>query len=304
MMVVCTSNLLLTLRAQKFTTPNFDWELIRSRAKKSRALLGANVLNNLFLLTDIFVITKMVGATASGLYNTAQNIAYKPLDLILFPLGKTLMVAFGQTKDPARLAEVYWRSINAIVLLLLPLYAFIALNSSGLILLLLGEKFAGGIPVLTVLCLYLASRTLGSISGNALVPIGRHAWTLYPWALALVITTVGVVLVAPHPTLMGIVWSFTAGAMGVYFSIFGLAAYWLRPGKQGVNGLLKATLASGTSCALMLGLHYWPAPPIVRLLASLPFVGIIHLAVAGLILERDAVVFVSPSGLRRLYRAL
>src|SRR5262249_32603172 len=162
-----------------------------------------------------------------GLYNTAQNIAYKPMDLILFPLSKTLMVAFSQQAgDPEKLARAYYRSVVAVLLTVIPIYAVIGFNAHAVIGILLGEEFLGGIPILRVLCLYLAFRTFGNISGNALVPAGKHHWTFWPWILALVVTGTGVAYsagLAPDARLMGIVWSFTGGAMVVYATITALA---------------------------------------------------------------------------------
>lgn len=301
----CVLGLILTIAVEPLRGIRFDWSELSSTFRRSRALLGANLINNVFLLCDIFVIQRLVGSKASGLYNTAQNIAYKPADLILFPLSKTLMVAFSQSSgDPERLARAYYRSLIAIVLLLLPAYAFIGLNADGIIGLLLGPKFQGGAPVLAVLSIYLACRTLGNISGNALVPAGKHYWTLWPWFIAIAITGAGVAACVAHPSLMGIVWSFTLGAVAVYLLIFGMAVSVIRPTEDLKVRLLRSLFVSACTSGVLLGLAISPLPIFVRLVVCVIIAPIVQIVMIGLVFARKATAYMSSGGLREFWRAL
>lgn len=301
----CVLGLLLTIRAEPLTGIRFAAADLRATFGRSRALLGANLINNVFLLCDIFVIQKLVGPKAAGLYNTAQNIAYKPADLVLFPLSKTLMVAFSQSSgDPARLSRAYYRSLVAIVLLLLPLYAFIGLNADGVIGLLLGPKFLGGIPVLQVLSIYLACRTLGNISGNALVPAGKHHWTFWPWLVAIGVTSVGVSMCVNRPSLMGIVWSFTLGAVAVYVLILSMAVYVIRPAPELRVRLFKAIIAAGCTSVLLLLLSLTPLPVFVRLGVCLIVAPIVHIALTGAVFAGKPSAYMSKQGLLEFWRTL
>ncbi len=300
--------LLLTLQAEPLRGIAFHREAIGGTFRRSRTLLGANLINNVFLLCDIFVIQRLVGAKAAGLYNTAQNIAYKPLDLILFPLSKTLMVAFSQqASDREKLARAYYRSVVAVLLTVVPIYAVIGFNADSVMGILLGQKFLGGIPILQVLCIYLAFRTFGNISGNALVPAGKHHWTFWPWVLALMVTGAGVFYSArlgADARLMGIVWSFTGGAMVVYATITGLAAYTIPlpvEVKRRLAGALGVTLLT---CMVLSGLFFAGLSPWVRLLVSLVVAPIIQLGLAGLAFERKPLAYFSREGLRSFWRSL
>jgi PST family polysaccharide transporter len=297
--------LVLTLRVQPLTGVRLEWKAIAATFRRARVLLGANLINNVFLLCDIFVIQRLVGAKAAGLYNSAQNIAYKPADLILFPLSRTLMVAFSQSKDdPQKLAKAYYRSLTAIVLLVLPIYAFLASNADGIILVLLGPAFAGGIPVLKVLTLYLAFRTLGNISGNALIPLGRHHWTLWPWVLAIGITGAGVAACSQRPSLMWIVWSFTLGAVAVYSLILTLALVSIRPEKKSLVRVVAALAPLAGTWSLLMLLCTLNVTPQMRLLASCVVFPTAQLAFMGMVFVGSPLAYMTRSGLRELWRSL
>jgi len=247
----------------------------------------------------------MVGTVTAGVYNATQVIAYKPADLILFPMIKTVMVAFGRSSgDPVKLSDSYWRVLTAVVLLIAPLYAFIATNADGIIMLLLARQFAGGIPILEVLSLYLVCRTIGSTSGVALVPAGKHYWTFYPWVLALAVTISGVWMNATHPTTMGIVWSFTAGAVVVYSTIFMIAIYFIRPSERMTTRFLKALVITAGTSLIALAIHLSPLQMYARLFISLAFLPIIQLALSGYVFERDWRIYLSYSGVKKLWHAL
>jgi O-antigen/teichoic acid export membrane protein len=306
--------LALTLKIEPLRGIAFDRLHIGNTFKRSRALLGANLINNVFLLCDIFVIQKVVGAHAAGLYNTAQNIAYKPADLILFPMSKTLMVAFSQSSgDPARLARAYYRSLAAIALIVLPLYVLIAFNADAIIGILLGKQFLGGVPVLQALCIYLAFRTFGNISGNALVPAGKHHWTLWPWFLAIGITMAGVAFCATYlkgrgggeeTMLMGIVWSFTGGAIAVYALIFALAVYAIRPQSDEYRRVIPAFGITLMTSLVVVILFSLGLPPTVRLLLCLVLAPIIQLGAAGKAFENKSSAYLDRNGLRTLWARL
>jgi O-antigen/teichoic acid export membrane protein len=303
--VGATINLILSLRREPITRASFKLAPMKPILRRTRALAGANLLNNLFLYCDVFVLKKMVGTVAAGLYNTTQIIAYKPIDLILFPLNKTLMVSFSQAKhDQDRLKDAYWRALSGVVLLILPMYAFLAANADGIVLGLLGKQFQGGIPILEILCLYLACRTLGSTSGVALVPAQKHSWTFYPWLVALAVTSTGVWLNSRHPTTLGIVWSFTSGAVSVYLLIFFLAIVFIRPTRLLVRRFLSAGVVTLGTCASIALFHMVEIPVFVRLAVSAGVVPIIHLSLAGLVFEKNPAAYLSRNGVRKLWHRL
>lgn len=291
------------------TTLYWNGRAMLATFRKSGALLLANGLNNLFLQADLFVIARYIDQTATGLYNTAQNIAYKPADLISFPLAKVLMVAFGQTSnDLERLARNFARAITAVILLVTPIYIVIGFCSEAIIWLLFAEKFVGAIPTLSILSIYLASRTLGNVAGHALVPAGRHPWTLYPWVLALAVTAGSLVYFYrpswPHYELETIVWCFTAGALSVYLPIVWVTFHFLKPKPPEMARMWRGvgtTLATGT---LVFLIQQLPLGMYVRLAITLVLAPIFHFALIGMLFEGNWRAYLHRRGPRELLKTI
>lgn len=302
------SNTWIFLRSP-VTTLHWSWPAMKATFRKSAALLLANGLNNLFLQADLFVIARYINNTATGLYNTAQNIAYKPADLISFPLAKVLMVAFGQTSnDMEKLARNFTRALTAVILLVTPIYIVIGFCSEAIIWLLYAEKFVGAISTMSILSLYLGARTLGNVAGHALVPAGKHAWTLYPWILALSLTTGLLYLFYrptwPHYSLETIVWCFTAGALSVYIPTCWAAFYFLQPKAREMSRMWRAvgtTLATGTFVFLIQQL---PVGMYVRLGVTLVAAPILHFALIGTLLEGNWRAYLHRRGPRELLKSI
>ncbi|MBX7136073.1 MAG: oligosaccharide flippase family protein [Fimbriimonadaceae bacterium] len=277
--------------------------------RRSGALLAANGINNLFLQADLFVIARMIDKTATGLYNTAQNVAYKPADLISFPLAKVLMVAFGQsTKDLDKLATNFTRAITAVVLFVTPIYLVIGFCSDAIIWLLYADKFVGAITTMSILSIYLGVRTLGNVAGHALVPAGKHAWTLYPWILAVAVTIAGLFLTYrpthPHYSLETIVWCFTAGALCVYIIIVGVAFHFLRPKGPEVGRLKKsiwATLATGVLIGVI---HYLPIGMYERFGLTVAIAPVFHFILIGMLFDGKWNTYLNRRGPKQLLRKL
>jgi O-antigen/teichoic acid export membrane protein len=291
------------------TSLHWSWDATKETFRKSGSLLLANGINNLFLQADLFVITKFINTNASGLYNTAQNIAYKPADLISFPLAKVLMVAFGQnTKDLPKLAVNYTRAITAVLIFVTPIYIAIGFCSDAIIWLLYADKFVGSIPVMSILSVYLAARTLGNVAGHALVPAGKHAWTLYPWLLAIAVTLGGLWYFYspkwPHMPLETIVWCFTAGALCVYILIVFVAFYFLKPQGEAVQRLKKALGTTAATGLLILAIHLLPISMYWRLGMTLTIAPIFHFALVGTLFEGSWKAYLHRGGPKQLLRSL
>lgn len=298
-------SLVLVLRVEPLPGLRASREDAKALFKRSRALLGANLLNNLFLLSDVFVIKRLVGDVAVGYYNTAQNIGYKPFHLITQPLGRTLQIAFSQSAgDIPKLARAYYRALAAVVLFVLPIYVFIGFGSPTIVLVLLGEKFRGDIPVLSVLCLYLAFRTVGNISGNALVPAGKHAWTLYPWYGALAVTGAGVWWASRAPTLMNLVWAYVAGALVVYTAIAALAVRFIPGDRELYLRVGRAAAVSVLTSLLIAGLFQIPIVHWGRFLLAFFVGGAVHLLLVGRVYGVPGLRVFSKEGVKSVWRSL
>jgi O-antigen/teichoic acid export membrane protein len=283
----------------------FSIESFRLVGRKSLSVMSANALNNIFLLSDQIVISKNLGPVFNGYFTQALNLCYKPMDLLIFPLTRTLMVAFSQSSDDQeRLRRMYGRSLTAAILTALPIYVFLGLFAEPVILLLLGEKFRGSIPVVSTLCIYLSFRVLGNISGHALVPIGKHFYSFFPWLLALASTGILLVFALPMKQLMPIVWSFTVGAIIVYATIFAFGLKFCRPPDEQLRRIGQSLAVLGIIALITAGLALLPLPGLAKLLVAAIVIPVCHLAAIGTIFAKDVLRYLRLRGPKLLWAEL
>lgn len=293
-------------------TINLGIDAFREVGRKSLAVLAANGINNLFLFADHTVINKFAGTISNGYFGQATNLAYKPADLFVFPLTRTLMVAFSQSAvDQDRLARVYARSLTVAILVVLPIYAFLGAFADPIIRLLLTSKFEGSIPIFSAMCLYLSIRVLGNISGYALVPAGKHFQTFYPWLVAAVATGAAVFATVraggPFPNsslLMPIVWCFVGGAFLVYTTLLWLGVRYCKPiGEERVK-LFRAIYSLAASCSAIALIRTLPISGNFQLAAAAIVGPILHLGFVGTFFARKPLYYLNRTGPKRLWSEL
>lgn len=281
---------------------NANIQAFRDVGRRAAAVLAANGLNNLFLFSDQAVIGKFIGSLGSGYFGMAANLAYKPADLMVFPLTRTIMVAFSQSAvDHVRLARIYARALSVAILFVLPMYVVMALFAEPIIVTLVTSKWLGSVPVLVSMCIYLSFRVFGNISGYALVPAGKHYLTFYPWLGCLAITGTALYFVIPQKQLMPIVWSFTAGAVFVYGTLTILGLIHCKPAPADMGRIKKALAATALFAAFATAISFLPMPGLPKLILVLVLGPVLHLLGIGTIFARKAFEYLSLSGVKRLY---
>ncbi|HMS53873.1 MAG TPA: oligosaccharide flippase family protein [Fimbriimonadaceae bacterium] len=190
-MVYCSAFTMILSRIKApAAKPVWESHLISRTFKRSAALLGGNAVNNLFLMSDVFVIRKFLNGDALiGLFQQGKSIAYKPADFVTFPLTRMLIVAFSQAaSDKEKLSRAFAKSIAATLLFVTPVYLFAGIASGPIVYLLLGPEFAGSAAVLSIMSIFLGFRTLGTIAGTAIVSVGKAKYTLGAQLVGLVPT--------------------------------------------------------------------------------------------------------------------
>lgn len=200
-MLYCSAlTMILSLRAAPLPGMNLERNLLLATFRRTAALLAANALNNIFLMSDVFVIRRLFASDALlGVFGQGKNIAYKPADFVTFPLTRMLIVAFSQAAgEKERLARAFGRSVAATMLFVTPIYLLLMLAAKPIIGILLGPKFAGSAPILAVMSVFLAFRTLGTIGGTALVSDGKAKLTLWAQVAGLSATVIALVWLGPR----------------------------------------------------------------------------------------------------------
>jgi len=270
---------------------------------------GHNLVNN-FLFTfytvaDNLLISKLFGRTAIGWYNAAYTFGTKPIDFYTVPLGRTLLIAYTRKSDDLKsLANIFSRTIAASILLMLPLYVLIGFFAKPLILFLLGEKFAGAAPILSLLAIYCGCRSVGSLCGNVLVAMNKAVYNVYGWLLAYATVFTLLYIKWPHLQLLDVVAALTAGAAVVY-TVNAIAAFTiLKPNKEDRAKLSKSIGLAAFSSGLIVLVSILPIESWMSLVLALVVVPLIHLSAISAVYGGNPFAWLKGSGRKTIWDSL
>lgn len=264
-------------------------------------VLANNILYSTYTMADNIVVGKLLGPAAAGLYAVAYNLAVKPLEFLTFPLGRTLFVAFSRSaQDRTELARRFVKSLSAVTLFSLPLYAFLALYAPAVIAGLYGDEFRPAGSLLSVLCAYLFARSLGSLAGSALVALMAARLANLGWVFGFAIAALGVLIFDGSESLMRLTGWITAGAVTSYLFAVVAAFRLLKPERVEFVRWGKYAALSLAGIGVSFACRLIPTAEIVQ--AGLAFLlgGVTHLLVIGTALARNPFACLSLSGWRQI----
>jgi len=127
----------------------------------SLATLGIKMLAGYRSVADIFVIGKLTDQVTLGLYSMAKELALLPgskLSTVVNILSAPMMAELQTNIDAMRAA--FYRALRLTAAIALPTSAGIALVADEMVMVLLGLKWSPAIPLLRLLCLYAAVRSI------------------------------------------------------------------------------------------------------------------------------------------------
>jgi len=120
-----------------------DTVALRHLFKFSRGLFGLAPLSLIFMRADIFVLGKLIPATALGYYALGVSVAQVPALFITGLLGQIFMPALSQIQgDKARTSRIVLQVTEAVVLLGMPALAFAYFCGRPLLTLIYGHPYA------------------------------------------------------------------------------------------------------------------------------------------------------------------
>lgn len=154
-----------------------------------RTVFFTNIINWLLNNMDRVLIGRLLNAQALGLYNVAYNLATMPNTLLLGALQPAFLAAGARLQDEVpRLAQAYFQMLASVLVLGLPVFAFLAFISADLVALLYGAEWREAGWVLAILFLAMPAYVIWGISTPVLWNTGRKH---YECALQLPIVAVG-----------------------------------------------------------------------------------------------------------------
>ena len=129
-------------------------------------MLFSNIVNFLYVRVDTFIIARMAGSSALGIYSVAFEIANMATTELVAPIRRAILPGYAKiAHDPALLRYGFLEVWALTLALALPIAAGIGLVADPLVKIALGSKWLEAIPVMQMLSVYgLASISMANIA--------------------------------------------------------------------------------------------------------------------------------------------
>jgi len=245
----------------------------RRQARDSLDFIGWMVGWGLLVMverySDLAVVTLLLGATAAGLYSTAQRIAHLFVDLLTGAVGQVYLSVFSrlQTEKDA-LADFFYLAVRVVSLVALPAFCGLAVVADLAILVLVGEKWSEATPLLVALSLGAAVTSVTHANFTLITAAGKTRWVFF-WALSMALANLAAVLAAAGYGAVAVAVAIALrSALLLPLSIFSVARLMPVAAGRYLGALVPSTVATAFMTGAVLALRpVIPAglPPSVEL---------------------------------------
>jgi O-antigen/teichoic acid export membrane protein len=158
----------------KFPRLHLDFSKIKDLFGYGRWIFWTSVF--IFFLTegDDAFLGKVLGVTALGFYQMAHRISNLPATEITHVISQVTFPAYAKLQDnPHGLREAYLRVLKLTALLSIPVAAGIFVLAPDLTRILLGDKWMPIVPVMQVMVVGGAVRSIGATMGPVFQAVGK-----------------------------------------------------------------------------------------------------------------------------------
>jgi lipopolysaccharide exporter len=222
--------------------PRFSLNAANELFQFSKWMLLNNVLIFLNNRGTDFVIGKLSGARALGLYSVSYELANLPTTELVFPISRAVFPGYARlADDPEQLRRAFLQVIGLVALLTIPAGVGIGLVAEPLVELLLGLQWVEAVPLIQILAVFGVIRSLHGPMGSIYLALGKPRIIAALQCMQLLIAITLMLLFVPRFGPIGAAWAILVGAfvamMSNYFMVlrelslpfFGLMAVIWRP---------------------------------------------------------------------------
>jgi O-antigen/teichoic acid export membrane protein len=157
--------------------------------------IGERVFGNILRNVDYLVIGRFIGPEALGFYSLAYDLITLPLSKINPVIGGVAFPTFAKMQsDDSWLKSAYLTMLRYISTFTFPIMAGMFMIAPYFIPAIYGPQWSPAIPVLQILCVVGALKSLGNPVGSLLLAKGRADIGFYFTVFATVITLVGCII--------------------------------------------------------------------------------------------------------------
>ena len=209
----------------------FDRRIAGEILSYGKHVVGATILNIVFLYIDNAYVGKLLGTTALGFYTIAFALANLPMQSATPIIYKVSFPTYVKLReDRGSLARAYLQSLKLASLITFPATMGLTVLAPNLLWVLYADKWASSVVLVQILSFYGLLRSIGGLPGNVFLAIGKQH--LIPRLMLVYVSAVALLL-----------WP---------------ATRWM--GTMGTSLAMTSVMAIGTAVGLALANHYLDIP--------------------------------------------
>jgi lipopolysaccharide exporter len=180
-------------------------------------MIGNNLANTFNSQIDIFLGSKLLGATSVGLYNVPKELTLRVAGLINPIMTQVAFPVMAKAQDDeAQLRRIYLQIMRMTASVNFPVYIFMGIFSQDIVTTLLGENWGRAAPLLQILSIWALVRSTANPAGSLLMACGRADLSL-KWNLGMLAVVSPCIWTGSH---------FGINGMGVAMAGVMLLGFW------------------------------------------------------------------------------
>ncbi len=169
---------------------HFAYEETRRFLRFGLHLAGSSVLFQVYKNADYFLIGKLLGIEALGLYRVAFDVAMQPTDAIIAVVGRVGFPVYSRLAgDVQALRATFLANTRSLFLMVVPVAAFIFFAAEAMLGLLGGGRWAAAAPAVQILVCAGILRAATVLFPQVYVALGRPQYATLDSAVTLVLLT-------------------------------------------------------------------------------------------------------------------
>ncbi len=180
---------------------------------------GDRMLNYIGTNMDKLILGRLIGDAGLGLYTVAYQLMIRPFSVLNPIFTRVGLPLFSSIKnDDPRLISGYLQTLRMVALVSFPVYLSISIAAPGIIILVMGEKWAASAPILSVLSVLGMFFSIGNPIGNLILAKGKPQWAFYCNIASLLVYALAFAIGAQFGV-MGVAWAFLLASVVVLYPL-------------------------------------------------------------------------------------
>lgn len=146
---------------------------------------GSGVLYQLYRNAGHFLVGKLLGIEALGLYRVAFDVAMQPTEALTLVVGRVAFPVFARVSGDARaLSASFVRGTRSLILLAVPVAAIVSVSVGDLLALLGGSRWIEAVPAVQILVWAGLLRAAAHMFPQVYIALGRPEYAIADSALS------------------------------------------------------------------------------------------------------------------------